>query len=197
MNSFLARWVLLPILLVVACAATNRWPSWTERLAQQLECGMALKTVEGLTSRNVVPWTSLGHFQTAFISKGNTDLKLYFDDEGLAAIAISKVDAPQVMSTWLTPLKDLCTGELIFLLRLTWTEDLEDATIYLNGEQVKAEDWLGPFLGIPAGRHELRVEKEGHEPIVRQLDFGPTDRGNPRLLLSLPASSNSSTPDRR
>ena len=197
MNSFLARCVLLPMLLMVACAATNRWPNWAERFAQQLECGMDSETIESLTSRNVVTWTSLGRLQTAFISRGNTDLELYFDDEGLAAIAISKVDAPKVMSTRLTPLRDLCTGELVFLLRLTWTEDLEDAIIYLNGKRVKEEDWLGPFLGITAGQHELRVEKEGYKPIMRHLDFGPSDRGNPRLLLSLPEAGNPSTPDHR
>ena len=185
MNSHLAtRSVLLPVLLLVACAATNRWPSWAERLAQQLDCGMDLRAVETLTGRKVIPWTTLGRLQTAFISRGSSDLVLYFDDEGLAAVAVSKVDTPRVMSTRLTPLKHLCTGELLFLLRLTWTEELKPASIYLDGEEVEEHDWLGPFLGISAGRHELRLEAEGYEPIVKHLELGPSDRGNPQLLFT-------------
>lgn len=196
-SHLVARSVLLLVLLLVACAATNRWPSWADRLAQQLDCGMDLRTIEGLASREVVPWTTLGRLRTAFISKGNTDLVLYLDDKGLAAIAVSKVDTPRVMSTRLTPLKCLCTGELMFLLRLTWTEELEHASIYLDGQNVAEEDWLGPYLGISAGRHELRLEKEGYEPIVKQLDFGPFDQGNPQLLFSLPTVVDPPTPPGR
>lgn len=145
---------------------------------------MSLEQVKSLTDRELVtleagphPW--LGRH---YIRKGHAYLWLRFNEqERLEWVTLSKMDGWRIMATRLSPRRNLCTGELSYQVRLDWTIDLEGAAVYLDGHEVQPDRGK---VEVSAGRHELRIEKAGYEPIVRHLDLGPDDRGDQRLDLT-------------
>ena len=176
--------VILTLLLVGSCASTNRWPRWAEHLSSQLECGMGLEQIQGLTDRRTISWMTLGRLKTYHISGRQSDLWIYLNSNGLELIALGKVDGWRVMSTRFSPLKNLCTGELVYLVRLIWSTDLQGAEIFLDDRKVKEEDKLGPFIEVAAGDHELRIVKEGYTPVVKHLSLDSADRGDQQLQVT-------------
>lgn len=147
---------------------------------------MSLENIRALSKNEVIPWSTLGRLKAHHISRGQGDLWLYLNAAGLESIAVSRTDGWRVLSTKLSPLRNLCTGEILFLLRLSLAEDLEGAEVFLDGRKIQKGDWLGPFIEVSAGEHELRVEKEGYEPIVKLLSLDAEDRGEQRLFLTRP-----------
>lgn len=168
--------------LLISCAASGASPRWVERLEGRLACGMSLTDIRELTDAEIVeaarPWG------THFINRGRSDLWLQVTEEGLQSIQVSTIDGWKIMSTRSSPQKNLCTGDLTFFLRINWTYELQGAQVYLDGRRVQAADWAGPLLRVPVGGHELRIEKDGYEPIVKALDFTSEDRGDQRLDLT-------------
>ena len=144
---------------------------------------MSLEQVRSVAETGLVtleagahPW--LGRY---YIRKRHTDLWLRFNDqERLEWVTLSRMDGWRVMATRLSPRRNLCTGELTFRIRLDWTVELEHASVYLDGNEVQPD---GGNVAVSAGQHELRIEKEGYEAIVRHLDLGPGDRGDQHLDL--------------
>lgn len=170
--------------LVASCSAAAHWPSWAVRLAERLECGMEIAEIRELTEREVHRASGLGRLERYFITtKGRSrDLWLHLGDGGLESIAVSEVAG--LTATRLSPVRNLCTGETQFFVRVTLSEDLADATLYLDGERIDAGGDLWPHrLVVNAGEHHLRVEKHGHEPGSLALVYGPDDRGDPSIYL--------------
>lgn len=176
-----------PILLAATACAWNSsasWPKWARELAGELHCGMSLEEVKSVTSKDFAtleagphPW--LGQH---YVTKRNTDLWLRFNDrQRLEWVTLSRIDGWKIMATRLSPRQNLCTDELTFQIRLDWTVDLEGATVYLDGQQVRPD---GGKLAVSAGNHELRIEKNGYEPVIRHLDLSHRDRGDQRLDLT-------------
>lgn len=172
----------LLVSFLISCTASSASPRWVEKLEEQLACGMSLREIRALTDADIVeaarPWG------THFIRRRLSDLWLQVTEQGLESIQESRIDGWRIMSTRSSPQKNLCTGGLTFFVRIVWTYELQGAQVYLDGGRVQPADWAGPLLKVPAGRHELRIEKDGHEPIIKALDFGPDDRGDQRLDLT-------------
>jgi hypothetical protein len=119
-----------------------------------------------------------------FVRDGQTELWMQFDsEERLSSIVLSGPDGWRIMSRRLSPRRDLCTGELTFVVRVNWTYEMEGADVYLDGRPVAEDDWADTdnLLIVPVGRHELRFEKEGFHPVVKHLDLKPDAEGEQRL----------------
>jgi len=84
----------------------------------------------------------------------------------------------------LSPRRNLCTGELTFRLRILLPAELLGATAYLDGERTATLDDLQEDFELTIGQHLLRIEKEDHEPIIKNLQLGTRDRGDQRLDLT-------------
>lgn len=170
-------------LLTLASSATGcgAWPAWARQLSEELDCGMSSEEVSDLAAEQgfdlsspLDPW--LGQKN---IRKDHSALWLRFNEESrLEWVTLSTMDGWRIMATRLSPRRNLCTGELTYQLRLDWTVELEGATIYLDGQKVQPE---AGKITVSAGQHEVRIEKAGYEPIIRQLDLGPNDRGDQSL----------------
>lgn len=179
-----AAFVSVALLASEACLGHEDWPQWARELTAELECGMTIEQVRQLTNERINALEGSGHpvLGTHYIRKLRSDLWLRFNEAGrLESVTLSQVDGWRVMATRLSPRQDLCSGDLTFFLRALFTRDLEGAILFLDGQRV---DPHGGMLEIPAGDHELRIEKEGYEPILRHLHFGPGDRGDYRLDLT-------------
>ena len=172
-------------LLVLATSATGcgAWPTWARELAGKLECGMTVEEVEGLAAEQGLelrspldPW--LGQKN---VRRGHSALWLRFNvQDRLEWATLSQMDGWRIMATRLSTRRNLCTGELTYQVRLDWTVELEGAAVFLDGQQVEPE---GGTITVSAGEHEVRIEKAGYDPIVRNLDLGPEDRGDQSIDL--------------
>lgn len=174
--------LLLSVVLLFSCTATNRWPGWASNLAGQLECGMSLEQIQAKSNRRIIeagrPWG------THFINKGHTDLWLDLSQDRLEAIQLIRIDGWRFMSTRSSPRKNLCTHQLSFFLRITWSSALYGATLYLDDRQLEPSERDGTLLQVSSGSHEIRIEKAGYEPIIRRFELGPEDRGDQSIDLT-------------
>ncbi|HKI05361.1 MAG TPA: hypothetical protein VKK31_25500 [Thermoanaerobaculia bacterium] len=143
-----------------------------------------MRELETVAEREVIteggerPW--LGRHR---ISRGHSDLWLQFADEGgLKSVILARPDNLQTMR--LSPRRNLCTGELTFRLRILLPAELLGATAYLDGERTATLDDLQEDFELTIGQHLLRIEKEDHEPIIKNLQLGTRDRGDQRLDLT-------------
>jgi len=171
--------------VIEACAlgSSSAWPRWADELTKRLQCGMTIEEVRNLSESQILelkagPAPTLGRY---YIRKWGSDLWLRFNDEGLEAVTMARVDGWRILAMRTSPRRNLCTGELAFVVRVLRTRDLEGASFYLDGNQV---EMIGNMIEMPAGRHELVIEKPGFEPIVREFQLGPEDRGDQRLDLT-------------
>lgn len=178
--------IALPTFMLTVTQACPRWPAWTEEFASQLKCGMSPSEIRALTPEKVEileagshPW--LGRH---FVRNDKTELWMQFDsDERLRSIVLSGPDGWRIMSRRLSPRKNLCTGELTFIVRVNWTYEMEGAELYLDGRPVTEGDWAdtGNLLIVPVGTHELRFEKEGFHPVIKRLELTSEAGGEQRL----------------
>ena len=179
MYTFLVSLAVLLLVLTfsVSCAlGSDRDPLWVENLISQLRCGLTLADVERMVDREIEEEDSL----MARLGSHRIDGKwatvwLDFTAGELAAVASGRIDGVASMRT--SPKRNLCTGELTFLLQVGWVTDLRGATIFLDGQMVE-ENAIGSFAcQIPAGTHHLRLEKDGFLPIRRKISLEPGDPG--------------------
>lgn len=144
---------------------------------------MTLEEVQRLTSKEFQTLEAGAHpwLGRHYVSKGYADLWLRFNEQNrLEWVTLSKMDGWRIMATRESPRRNLCTGELTYQVRLDWTVELEGATVSLDGQEVQPD---GGQITVSAGEHEVRIEKAGYEPILRQLQLGPEDRGDQRIDL--------------
>jgi hypothetical protein len=179
-------------LAAMTCLAMSqagpRWPTWAEELTAQLKCGMSLEEVDRITDKAIVTLDGPAHpwFGKYLVRGGHTfskDLHLILDAAGkLQSVFLTiRPDGWRLMATRSSPRRNLCTGELTFAFRIDWTSELQGAQVYLDGRKVAESDWVDQFLLVPVGKHDLRFEKQGFEPIIRHLDLQPEDRGDQHL----------------
>ena len=149
---------------------------------------MSVEEVEAIAGRDLTElmMPSGSHL----ISRGSKDLWLIIGDEGLESIRLVSIDGWRIMATRSSPVYDLCSGELFFLVRIRWLEYLVDATVFINGREATDADWVGHLLKLPVGEHEIRFEKPGYAPVVRNLDLDEDDRGDQQLYLGAPRTDN-------
>jgi hypothetical protein len=103
--------------------------------------------------------------------------------EQLRSIVLSGPDGWRIMSRRLSSRRDLCTGELSFVVRVNWTYEMEGADVHLDGRPVTAGDWadVRNLLIVSVGTHEIRFEKVGFQPVVKRLELTPESAGEQRL----------------
>jgi hypothetical protein len=180
--------LLVPLLLTSCLSSAVRWPGWARDLSSRLECGMHVEQVRELTTKEVRPVVAGGHpwLGDYSVDGGRSDLALMLDKkEGLESIALFQVDGWRIKSTRVSPRRNLCSGELTFLLRIRWSYALLGAEVYLDGQEIDPEAWVRPeLLEVSGGLHELRFLKEGHEPVIRTFNLELGDRGE--QLVDLP-----------
>lgn len=178
----------LPAVLVLTSCLSGavKWPGWAKDLTTKLSCGMQIEEIRGLTEKEIRPVAG-GHPWTGDyrVDGGRSELALMLSqDGGLQSIALSQIDGWRIMATRLSPRRNLCTGESIFLLRIGWTvtlsEFLEGADVYLDDRRLEPEH--KSLFEVPEGKHELLFFNDGIG-LIRHLDLKPGDRGEQRLDL--------------
>lgn len=186
---------------VLSCASGS-WPQWTEELISSLDCGMTVSEVRFLARQDLEPVTSVafrGVYGTHTIDKGHVSVWLHFDEGHLQAVSRWRPQARKLKSTYISPKRNLCTGELSFFVRLFRPAALAAPTVYLDDQKVDGFPWARPYE-VSAGGHELRVEEEGYEPIVKQVHFDEGDPGELWLEITIddlhPVSAETSAPSR-
>ncbi|HKZ19446.1 MAG TPA: PEGA domain-containing protein [Acidimicrobiia bacterium] len=175
--------VLLAVLSLLSVGQGGpHWPDWAKDLAAQLKCGMTLEDLDRLTEQ---PIEKRG-FGEVLIGQGRASLSLQLDpnDRVQTIRLIRRPDGWRLLATRSSPERNLCTGQLTFIIRIIRTVDLEGSEVYLDGLKVEESEMKGDLLRVPAGEHELRFEKKGYEPIVKRLILNPEDRGDQRVDLS-------------
>lgn len=180
----------LPLLLASCLSGAVRWPRWASDLSTRLECGMKIDEIKGLTDKEIRPFGSGAHPWVGDyrVHGGRSDLSLMFDEsERLQSIALSQVDGWRIMSVRLSPRRDLCSGQLSFLLRYQRTaavaQALDGADVFLDGLKLDPDAWRATFLEVPVGVHELLFVKNGLG-ISKRVDLKPDDRGEQPLELT-------------
>lgn len=159
-------------------------PKWIADLMPKLRCGMELEDIRSLTTRKVHEleyehWFLGSHY----ISTAWYDLSFRFDDGGgLEAVTWGAAENSKTLRY--SPRTNLCTGRIDFYLWVTWTYDYVGADVFLDGAYVDQEERPWPYLELPSGPHELRIEVEDFQPVIRRFDFGENDRGDQWLELT-------------
>jgi hypothetical protein len=155
-------------------------PSWISTLIPKLRCGLTLDEVRGLTDREIIDLGG-GHsfFGTHRISTTWHEVWLGFDDQRLRSVAWGAAEDSK--SSRLSPKSDLCSGDLNFVLTMSWTEAFVGSTVYLDDRLVAESARVPPPLELSEGRHEIRIEKHGFRTIVRELVLTSSDRGDQEI----------------
>jgi hypothetical protein len=147
---------------------------------------MRIQEIRNLTDNELEPAAG-GHPWTGNygVRSGRFELALMLaNNGGLESIVLSQ-DRMMLPATRFSPRRNLCTGEVTYLLRITWSYALLGAEVYLDGREIDPRAWVRPqLLEVSGGFHELRFVKEGHEPVVRTFNLEPGDRGE--QLVDLP-----------
>lgn len=168
------------VLLVHSCEP--REEVWVEQLVSKLQCGMSVAEVRALASRQVEATSNKPELGTHRMDGQWHDVWLTFRLDRLESVISGKIDG--LASVRLSPMQNLCTGELTFFLSLEWVAPLEGADVFLDGRAVAENASSGVILEISAGDHELRIFKEGYKPIVKQLSLGSEDQGRTDILIT-------------
>lgn len=156
-------------------------PSWVESLTSQLRCGMSSGQVQALTHLELIQVVSRRDLGTHTIQGERADLFLGFEEDRLVTTT-SEVPTG-LKGVWRTPKKNLCTGEIEFLLSVEWVFGLQGADVYLDDQLVVENASSGIIVKVPGGRHELRIEKDGYEPFSRILELGVEDQGDQKIQI--------------
>lgn len=174
--------VLLGLFLTGCSAWHSGWPRWAKKLESTAECGMSIATVEDLTRHEVTPNELIPDRGTHRISGRVTNAWLTFSEEGLEAVALSKVHG--LFQIHQSPRRNLCTGELTFFLELQWVDSFQGSKVYLDGELVAENARSGLIVEVPLGSHTLRIETLTAGVGVKQVVFQRNDSGNRLVVLT-------------
>lgn len=166
---------------IFSCASGG-WPLWTDQIVEKLACSLSPAEVIQLSERELIADHSMTELGTHVIRGRRVDIWLRFEDGQLRSYLRTRVQG--LMGVRLSPRKNLCTGELSFLLRLSRPYGLEGARVFVNGEEVEEFPWGAPHE-IPGGTVEIRVEHTDYKPVIKCLDLDAGDRGEQVLDLTL------------
>ena len=168
------------LLLTMTCGTAG----WVDDLLPRLRCGMALSEIRDLTAREIKPTRTQPWLGSYWIDGKRSDVWLEFDEGGLVSAISGTIDG--LTSVRLSPKKNLCTGELYFRLRIVLlTRELLGAEVYLDDRRLGQLEDIQTDFELSAGAHELRIQKEGFEPLSKELDLDAEDRGQQRVELGL------------
>jgi len=181
MRSLLAT-VLLLCISVLSCSA-NEQRTWEDSLVAALFCGMTKAELESKASVQLESETRLRVYGSHSIRHNDTTLWLDFNDDALQSYMIAEVVPWKLKGVRVSPQMNLCTRDLSFFLRLDGPIELEEAEVYLDDEKLMNFRRGHPFK-VSIGRHQIRVEKEGCEPIVEVVEFAAHDPGEIWLDIS-------------
>ena len=160
-------------------------PSWVEDLTKDLRCGMTLEKVEDLAGeRETIPLERI-YFadrdaEESFYVDGEwADIELLFAKGSLVSYQRTFIDG--FKSIQASPLVNLCTGELRYGIQLNYPSTLDGSKVYVNGQLQDSRTEI--FLEV--GKHEIRIEKDGYVPVIRELDLknDRQARGNISLII--------------
>jgi hypothetical protein len=168
-------------LLLFSTSCFGREEAWVEKLVPQLQCGMSLPDVQNLTAHTIKP-SAMPELGTHQVDGKRSDLWLGFRNGGLVSVISGTIDG--LTSIRLSPKRNLCTRELTFFLSIEWVVPLQGADVFLDGKVVEENTSSGLILEVSSGDHELRVVKEGYEPIVKHLRFEAVDPGRRDVTLT-------------
>lgn len=173
--------ILLGLLLLTGhCRSRDR--EWGDKYVSQLRCGMSVAEAQDLAGRQVQATSYKTDLGTHRVDGKGHDLWLTFRDDRLMSVISGEING--LTSVRLSPKLNLCSGELTFFLSLEWIVPLQGADVFLDGKMVEENASSGLTLEVSSGDHELRVVKEGYEPIVKQLRFEAKDPGRRRITLT-------------
>ena len=171
--------VCLASVAVISCASRG-WPGWTHDLVSALSCGMRKSEVVELAGQELRAVTNTafrGVYGTHTLDRGDVSVWLDFKDGELVSFSRWRPQPWKLKSVYISPKENLCTGQLSFFLRIYRPHGLsDDAIVFLDGEVINDYSWARP-VEVPIGKHELRIQGEGYEPVVKYLEFGAEDQG--------------------
>lgn len=170
------------LLVLGLCCASGREPAWVQPLITKLECGMSLAEIDDLTDREIQPVQAKEKLGTHRIDGKRADVWLGFEEGGLVTVTSGYIDG--ITSVHRTPKRNLCTGELTYSFSLEWISPLEGADVFWNNQLVERAAKSGLIFDVHGGDHELRVERDGYKPIVKDIHLGPDDPGSIRITLT-------------
>lgn len=182
----LNRWLPAVVLLGVAVLSCYRdWPEAGD-FQEQLRCGMSLDELNQLAERFDVKLFGLhstrdGKGADCYLRNGGETFEFWFSGPSLEWFRRGRMfgfrDFRQSLRV------SLCTQERTghLVIHVSAPSELDDAAVVVDG-RVQGTIWgaLGskatrsfalPLLSI--GAHEIRIEKEGFEPIVREFEYRP------------------------
>lgn len=111
------------------------------------------------------------------------ELWLMFDGAGLRAV--SWAAAVDTKHSRYSPRHDLCTGELSFLVDVSWTYDLVGSTDFLDDVMIAHSSEPCPPPELSTASRVLRVDTPDGASIVYPFDLTPEDPGFLLLYVSL------------
>jgi hypothetical protein len=168
------------MLLAHSCGAHEG--GWVEQLIPHLQCGMSVAEVQALAGRQVETTSNKPDLGTHRVDGKWSDVWLTFREDRLVSYVTGRIDG--VASVRLSPKQNLCSGTLTFFLSVEWVVPLEGADVFLDGKAVEDNASSGVILEISAGDPELKIFKEGYQPIIKNLSLGFEDPGQRKILIT-------------
>ena len=179
------------MLALVCLVGCGEWEA-ADELQQRLRCGMTPAEVdtvaEGLGAESFRPIEEPNEYTTHVLNQKRTFFEFYFGDDGLETVR-QGASVGWTTGTSYEPRVNLCTGEVTdhVVLTLKGPQELAGAEIFVDG-QPRLRLSSGPGyqrnIALSTGPHEILIAKEGYEPIVLHVEYGPeTDTAE----ITLPA----------
>jgi len=156
----------LAVFLMASAAAHGCEGNQRHSYMEQLECGMTLEQVRGIAKVQIkaVGEHRLGDYRASF---GRNAVWLDFADGRLRSVTAQTISG--LTSARLSPKKDLCTGKLTYFVSVEWVAELQQPSLYLDGELAAEKATSGLVLEVSAGEHVIRLEKPGIVPVERRI----------------------------
>lgn len=178
-------------LLIVAFAVFSCYPRWggAEQLSGDLRCGMTFQELSALAQKHqpdefsaTTPSIAYGSAQ---FQKDNTLLWFYFTGSRLSAVREGRYTGPTQITTYSK--MDLCTGRrtIIALVEVA-DERYSGGRVVVDGVyvgQLSSNTQTADVELSPSMKHEIRIEKDGVPPLVKQVVLDGDTQGTPRLRL--------------
>jgi len=123
-----------------------------------------------------------GVYGTHTIDRDQVTVWLQFDDGQLRGVSRWRPQAWKLKSVHISPKRNLCTEELTYFVRLSLDAALDEATVYLDEEEIE-DPWERP-LEVSAGDHSVRIEADGYQPILKRVSFPQGDSGHQWLKIA-------------
>ncbi|HET9225458.1 MAG TPA: PEGA domain-containing protein [Thermoanaerobaculia bacterium] len=176
----------MALLLGLACSPLSKWRG-TDAFIARLKCHMSEEDVAAVAAS--CPDLDLRRTETSNLGqmagfKANTRVSLEFDGEGLFRVGVSWNDG--ILSSAYEPKINLCSGVRSVWLVVHAPDELEGATIYVDGQSSGSISRAGTaFVDVPLGDHELQVKKRCFLVWSATVTFSQSDPGYQHITVPL------------